>query len=308
MAQKTVPDFEQHWIYVYNSLQSEYSDIVTKYPDAEESIKQVGRVFSDIVSLAGCTPSEVGDSMKWQGIVSATTDRLSYCKSLKGKQLFRALYGLYTITSVLQSSVKHKNNPGADKAPNATTDPSAEFKEQRRRTRNKSSEDGIQSTPKKMPTTAKNSELRTAATRNCYAPLRSEDMETRSAWEGGGEADHEGAVNFTGRPPPIVLTSAVNLIKSEKDIRSKVKGDFHLKTTRNGVRVVTREMADYLAIKRHFDLSQLGYFTFHPKSEKPIKAVIRHLPSDTPAEDISQELTALGFNVISVRQMTTSRS
>jgi hypothetical protein len=42
MAQKTVPDFEQHWIYVYNSLQSEYSDIVTKYPDA---IKQVGKVL-----------------------------------------------------------------------------------------------------------------------------------------------------------------------------------------------------------------------------------------------------------------------
>jgi hypothetical protein len=105
-----------------------------------------------------------------------------------------------------------------------------------------------------------------------------------------------------------VLTSAVNLIKAEKDIRSEVKGDFHLKTTRNGVRVVTREMADYVAIKRHFDLNQLSYFTFHPKCEKPIKAVIRHLRSDTPAEDISQELTALGFNVTSVRQMTVSRS
>jgi hypothetical protein len=54
-------------------------------------------------------------------------------------------------------------------------------------------------------------------------------------------------------------------------------------------------MADYVAIKRHFDHSQLSYFTFHPKNEKPIKAVIRHLPCDTPAEDISQELTALGL-------------
>jgi hypothetical protein len=162
---------------VYYSLQSEYSSIVTKYPDAEESIKQVGRVLSDIVSLAGCTPSEVGDSMKWQGIVSATTeDRLSYCKSLKGKQLFRALYGLYMITlgelrAVLQSSVQHKKNPGADKAPNATTDPSGEFKEQRHRNRNKSFEDGLESTPTKMPTMAKNSELRTVVTRNFYAPL-----------------------------------------------------------------------------------------------------------------------------------------
>jgi hypothetical protein len=135
-----------------------------------------------------------------------------------------------------------------------------------------------------MPTTAKNSEtLRTVATRVFYAPLRSEDMDTQSAREDGGEADQEEAAYFTGRPRPIVLTSAVNLIKTKKDIRSEVKGGFHLKTTRNGVRVVTREMADYVAIKRHFDHSQLSYFTFHPKCEKPIKSVIRHLPSDTPA-------------------------
>jgi hypothetical protein len=71
---------------------------------------------------------------------------------------------------------------------------------------------------------------------------------------------------------------------------------------------VTREIADYFAIKHHFGNKQLNYFTFHPKCGKPIKAVICHLPSDIPAEDISQELTALGYNVISVRQMTVSRS
>jgi hypothetical protein len=60
MAQTIVPDFEQHWICVYNSFQSEYSDIVTKYPDAEEVIKQVGKLLSDIVNLSVCTPSEVG--------------------------------------------------------------------------------------------------------------------------------------------------------------------------------------------------------------------------------------------------------
>jgi hypothetical protein len=39
-------------------------------------------------------------------------------------------------------------------------------------------------------------------------------------------------------------------------------------------------------------------------SEKPIKAVICHLPPDTPTEDISNSLEGLGFSVISVRQMT----
>jgi hypothetical protein len=49
------------------------------------------------------------------------------------------------------------------------------------------------------------------------------------------------------------------------------------------------------------------YFTFSPISEKPIKAVIRHLPPDTPAEDIFDSFEYLSFNVIKVRQMTATR-
>jgi hypothetical protein len=37
------------------------------------------------------------------------------------------------------------------------------------------------------------------------------------------------------------------------------------------------------------------------------KAVIRQLPEDTPADDISNELVALGYSVISFRQMTATR-
>jgi hypothetical protein len=43
---------------------------------------------------------------------------------------------------------------------------------------------------------------------------------------------------------------------------------------------------EYLAVKAHFDSNNLSYFTFYPESMKPIKAVIRHLPPNTPAEDI----------------------
>jgi hypothetical protein len=66
-------------------------------------------------------------------------------------------------------------------------------------------------------------------------------------------------------------------------------------------------MADYSATKHHFEQNSLHFHTFHAKSEKSINAVIRHLPGDTPAEDISNELVALGFSVISVRQMTVNR-
>jgi hypothetical protein len=65
-------------------------------------------------------------------------------------------------------------------------------------------------------------------------------------------------------------------------------------------------MADFLAIKSHFEGNNFSFYTF-PKSEKPIKAAIRHLPINTPAEDICDALVTLGFDVVSVKQMTTTR-
>jgi hypothetical protein len=49
-------------------------------------------------------------------------------------------------------------------------------------------------------------------------------------------------------------------------------------------------MADYSAIKFYLEKNNLHYFTFSSNSEKPLKAVIPHVPPDTPAEDISNSL------------------
>jgi hypothetical protein len=46
-------------------------------------------------------------------------------------------------------------------------------------------------------------------------------------------------------------------------------------------------MADFSAIRSYFKCNNLPHFTFYPKSHKPIKAVIRHLPFSTPAEGTS---------------------
>jgi hypothetical protein len=61
-------------------------------------------------------------------------------------------------------------------------------------------------------------------------------------------------------------------------------------------------MADYSSMKWYLEKNNLRYVTLSPNSEKTIKAVIRHLPQDTPAEDISNNLEGLGFNVINVRK------
>jgi hypothetical protein len=66
-------------------------------------------------------------------------------------------------------------------------------------------------------------------------------------------------------------------------------------------------MVDYQAVKEYFKQNSLAYFTYFPKSEKPVKAVICHLPSNTPAQDISDGLVDLGFDVISIKQMSSAR-
>jgi hypothetical protein len=66
-------------------------------------------------------------------------------------------------------------------------------------------------------------------------------------------------------------------------------------------------MADFQSCKSHFDANNLSYYSFYSKSEKSMKAVIRHLPQNTPAEAISDGLVSLGFDVISVKQMTPTR-
>jgi hypothetical protein len=66
-------------------------------------------------------------------------------------------------------------------------------------------------------------------------------------------------------------------------------------------------MADFQSVKSHFDSQNLSNYSFFPKSEKPIKAVIRHLPLNTPPEDISDGLVSLGFDIVSVKQMIATR-
>jgi hypothetical protein len=116
---------------------------------------------------------------------------------------------------------------------------------------------------------------------------------------------HEEAVPGTiGRPPPIVLTSATNLILLQKKLKGVLKDNIEFRSTRNGTRIITKTMANFSAFKSYTEKNNLAYFTFYTKSLKPIKAVIHHLPLNTLAEDISDILVSRSFDIISVKQMT----
>jgi hypothetical protein len=99
----------------------------------------------------------------------------------------------------------------------------------------------------------------------------------------------------------------VNPLKFQAEIKVIISGTFEFHSTRNGIRVTAREIADYSVIMCHLDARNLSYYTYNPESLEPGNAMIRHLPGETPAKDISNELVTLSFSVISVRQMTASK-
>jgi hypothetical protein len=65
-------------------------------------------------------------------------------------------------------------------------------------------------------------------------------------------------------------------------------------------------MVDFLPLQSHFEGNNLSFFTFYPKFENPIKAVIRYLPQNTPAEDICNGLVSFDFDFVSIKQITTT--
>jgi hypothetical protein len=120
-------------------------------------------------------------------------------------------------------------------------------------------------------------------------------------------SNEEAVPDKTGRPSPIILTSTTNLILLQKVLKIVVEEHFELLSARNGTRDITRNMADFQSIKYHFDARNLSYYSFYPKSERNMKAVIRHLPHNIRAEDISDGLVRLWFDISSVKQMTATR-
>jgi hypothetical protein len=46
----------------------------------------------------------------------------------------------------------------------------------------------------------------------------------------------------SGRPSPIVMTSTTNVIRLQRDIKEHVKGEYEFRNTRNGTRIIKKEM------------------------------------------------------------------
>jgi hypothetical protein len=124
-------------------------------------------------------------------------------------------------------------------------------------------------------------------------------MDTETT-EAGNTLPKQEAPRKPGRQQTVLITYNKNLIRLQSDLKDRVKGEYEFRNVRNGTHIITKELADYSTMKSYLEKNNLHCFTFSLNFEEPIKAVIRHLPQDTPSEEISNSLDDLGFNVISV--------
>jgi hypothetical protein len=69
MAGITTLDFEFYWHKEVKALRLAYKEVIVSHPEAKEAMEKVYEVLTDIASLAGCTPREVGESKEWACIV-----------------------------------------------------------------------------------------------------------------------------------------------------------------------------------------------------------------------------------------------
>jgi hypothetical protein len=76
---------------------------------------------------------------------------------------------------------------------------------------------------------------------------------------GGADSEHctqqqqTPLLDAVGRPYPIIITASINLLKFQGELRPATKNMFVFRTTRNGIKVVAKDLVDDPALMHHLD-------------------------------------------------------
>jgi hypothetical protein len=97
MANVPAPEFQKLWSNLVESFRLEYENTMQQHTDTDAVMEHVCGVLITIARLAGCTPASVSGSPKLTPVVQNMGDtRRIPSQLLKGRQLYSALYGVYT--------------------------------------------------------------------------------------------------------------------------------------------------------------------------------------------------------------------
>jgi hypothetical protein len=119
MANIPVLGYQAFWTNARETFKAEFQRLVGQHPDAEEQLRQLFAVLSDIEDVAGRTATSVGECQEWTSIVSTVEEtRTNYCNAISGKTPYCALCGTYTVTlqepkGLLKANIQSEGNETA---------------------------------------------------------------------------------------------------------------------------------------------------------------------------------------------------
>lgn len=154
----------------------------------------------------------------------------------------------------------------------------------------------------KKPVQRKTKLPKPVTTKNSYQVLASQAL--TSSDSPAGAAD-QSPLTKRHRIPPVIVQNLgthkelVNLLMST----GLDAASFSIKPRLTVSRITIRDIASYRAITTKLDEASIEYYTFPTERTKSQRFVIRGLPSSALPADIKDELTEMGFNVRSVRQL-----
>jgi hypothetical protein len=231
MADVPVLGYQTLWTNKLSALKSEYQTLVQQYPEAEAELKQLLQVLGDMQDVARHIPVSGGESAEWSAIVNAAEENgASYCKDLRGKQYYSALYGTYTVTlQELKAVIDARtlaDQTNILKTTGQQTNNKDDFQEVRRRKRR-----AIEETHRNFKESDSTDQTPTALNipprghhAKFFASLKAADMDT-DAFGTEATSNEEAVPSKTGRPLPIILTSTTKLIQWQKQLKIVVKGN-----------------------------------------------------------------------------------
>ncbi|GIX93593.1 hypothetical protein CEXT_366731, partial [Caerostris extrusa] len=97
--------------------------------------------------------------------------------------------------------------------------------------------------------------------------------------------------------PPIMVKYANNLKVKIAEISLKFKDDIRIKIAGEHLKIFPKDIDNHRAITRYLNESKLEYFVITPKSQRPLKAVLKGIPLDYTVEEIEEGLRDAGLKV-----------
>ncbi|GFR29794.1 nucleic-acid-binding protein from transposon X-element [Trichonephila clavata] len=114
--------------------------------------------------------------------------------------------------------------------------------------------------------------------------------------------------HVTRPPPPITIDKVQRSAELLKKLQELTKQHMKGRVIGKGLRVYPETPEVYHAIRNFIEQNKMESFTYDLDQEKDLKAVIRGMPSDTPPQDIIDDLLLLGITVNVVHVMTNRKT